>query len=240
LLAQARTAAALWAADDKLLGRLAASAATEGGRTSPGSDIQLSWAKAWVACTTDVVALAGLLEGRDVPPGLRIDTELRWHVVRRLAVLGAATVDEIAAELEQDSTAAGERHAEWARAARPDADAKRAAWTSATQDQAISNHQTDALAGGFWQLEQVDLCRPYVERYFEEIEAVWEARTPQVAQTLANALYPSVVVEQDVLDRTDAFLAGELPAGLRRVVVERADDLRRAVAAREWTSRPGG
>ena len=53
-----------------------------------------------------------------------------------------------------------------------------------------------------------------------------------MAQTLANALYPGVVVEQDVLDSTDAFLAGELPAGLRRVVLERGDDLRRAVAAR--------
>jgi aminopeptidase N len=61
---------------------------------------------------------------------------------------------------------------------------------------------------------------------------VWDARTPQVGQSLAAALYPAVVVEQDVLDRTEAFLAGDVPAGLRRVVLERADDLRRAVAAR--------
>jgi aminopeptidase N len=240
LLAQARTAAALWAADEELLARLAAAAAAEGARTSPGSDVQLSWAKSWIACTTETAALAHLLEGTGVPAGLRVDTELRWHVVRRLAVLGAATADDIAAELGRDTTAAGERHADWARAARPDAEAKSAAWSTATRDQGISNHQTDALAGGFWQLEQVELCRPYVDRYFAEIAEVWESRTPQVAQTLAHALYPSVVVEQDVLDRTETFLAGDLPPGLRRVVLERADDLRRCVAARHWTSKPGG
>jgi aminopeptidase N len=232
LLAQGRTASALWAGDDGLLARLASAAAAEGAQCPAGSDLQLSWIKGWIACTDDRARLRGLLEDRDVPAGLRVDTELRWQVVRRLAVLGAATEDDIAAELVRDSTAAGERHADWARAARPDADAKQLAWTTATGDQGLSNHQTEARAGGFWQLEQADLCRPYVERYFDEIAAVWETRTPQVAQSLANALYPSVVVEQDVLDRTDAFLTGDLPAGLRRVVLERADELRRAVAAR--------
>jgi hypothetical protein len=42
-----------------------------------------------------------------------------------------------------------------------------------------------------------------------------------------------VLVEQDVLDRTDAFLADDtLPAGLRRIVLERRDELDRAVRAR--------
>jgi aminopeptidase N len=100
-------------------------------------------------------------------------------------------------------------------------------------DLALSNHQTEAMAGGFWQLDQVDLCRSYVPRYFEEIRAVWQQRSPQVARSLAAQLYPSVVVEQEVLDRTTEFLSDvTLPPGLRRVVLERADDLRRAVAAR--------
>ncbi|MDT7573052.1 MAG: aminopeptidase [Actinomycetota bacterium] len=233
LLTQARTAAALWAADEALLERLATTAGAEGRAAEAGSDLQLNWLKGWVSSSRDSAGLRALLDGNDVPAGLRLDTELRWHVLRRLAVLGTATDADVGAELARDSTAAGERHAEFARAARPDADAKSAAWTRATEDGSLSNHQTEALASGFWQLEQVELCRPYVDRYFAQIPGVWEARTPQVAQALANALYPGVVVEQDVLDRTDAFLAGDLPAGLRRVVLERADDLRRAVAARQ-------
>jgi aminopeptidase N len=232
LLAQARTAAALWADDDGLLAEVATTAAAQTSAVAAGSDIQLSWAKGWVASSCDATSLRALLDGNEVPPGLRVDTELRWHIVRRLAVLGAFTDSDIAAELERDNTAAGERHADFARAARPDPEAKQDAWARATQARDLSNHQTEALAAGFWQVEQVELCRSYVDRYFDEIGAVWEARTPQVAQSLANALYPVVVVDQAVLDRTDEFLAGDLPAGLRRVVLERADDLRRSVAAR--------
>ncbi|MDX6197354.1 MAG: aminopeptidase [Actinomycetota bacterium] len=231
LLGQARTAAALWAADEKLLARLAAAASAQGAVTPPGSDLQLCWAKAWISVSREQNALFGLL-GEDVPPGLRVDTELRWQVLRRLVVLGVAGEDAIAAELDRDRTAAGERHADWARAARPDAEAKESAWTRASQDLSLSNHQTEALAAGFWQVEQVELCRSYVDRYFDEIRSAWESRTPQVAQALAGALYPSVVVEQDVLDRTATFLEGDLPAGLRRIVLEQSDDLHRAVAAR--------
>jgi aminopeptidase N len=82
----------------------------------------------------------------------------------------------------------------------------------------------------------VDLCRNYVERYFAELPAVWQERSPQVAKALATHLYPGAFVEQAVLDRSSAFLEDDdLPAGLRRVVMERADDLRRAVAARALT-----
>ena len=233
LLSQARTAAALYAADDALLERLAALTAEKMAAAIPGTDVQLSWAKAWISATHDVPTLHGWLRDRAVPPGLVLDTELRWQVVRRLCVLGDLAEGDVAAELARDHTAAGERHAEYARAARPDPEAKHRAWGEAMTDLALSNHQTEAMAGGFWQLEQVELCRSYVPRYFDEIRAAWEQRSPQVARSLASQLYPSVVVEQEVLDRTTEFLGdGTLPPGLRRVVLERADDLRRAVAAR--------
>jgi aminopeptidase N len=233
LLSRARTAAAVWAADDGLLARLADLCRTELEQAAPGSDLQLRWCRAWVSATRDAAALHRLREGEDALPGLAVDTELRWHVVRRLAVLGALTDDDIAAELRGDATSAGERHADWARAARPDAAAKETSWASATKDASLSNYQTEAVAGGFWQVDQSELCRPYVERYFDEIAAVWAVRTPQVAESLARLLYPALVVDPAVLDRTTAFLADEtLPAGLRRIVLERADELRRAVAAR--------
>jgi aminopeptidase N len=231
LLAQARTAAVVWAGDSELLERLADLCRTELAVSDPGGDLQLRWARSWVSSTQDADALRALLDAG--PAGLVVDAELRWHAVRRLAVLGAGTEDDVVAELARDTTSAGERHADWARAARPDAAAKESAWALATGDTSLSNHQTEALAGGFWQIEQAELCRPYVERYFAEIAAIWSERTPQVAESLGRLLYPYVVVDAAVLDRTEAFLADEtLPAGLRRTVLERADDLRRAVAAR--------
>ncbi len=233
LLAQARQAAELWAADAAVLDGLAAHCRGQTAAQSAGSDAQLTWAKAWVASTRVDASLTDWLQERNVPAGLAVDTELRWEVVRRLSALGALTVDDIDAELARDRTATGERHADYARAARPDGAAKQRAWQRATRDLALSNHQTEASAAGFWQVGQADLCREYVERYFAEIVDVWQSRTPQVASSLAGRLYPAVVIDQAVLDRTAEFLAADaLPAGLRRVVRERADDLRRAVAAR--------
>ena len=72
----------------------------------------------------------------------------------------------------------------------------------------------------------------YVDRYVTELPALWAARTPQVAGTLAQSLFPSTLVEPDVHDRTAELEQGDHPAGLRRFVAEQRDDLRRALAAR--------
>ena len=70
-------------------------------------------------------------------------------------------------------------------------------------------------------------------RYFEQVRQIWEGRSPQVAHQLATRLYPGVVVEQDVVDRTQAVLAdSSLPAGLRQVLLEKEDGVGRALAAR--------
>jgi aminopeptidase N len=231
LLGQATRAALAWTADPS--SRQALVAATSAGATAaePASDLQLTWTRAWVDVATDVAALQHLLEAP--PAGLAVDRELRWHVVRRLAQLGGVTAADIDAELAADTTAAGERHAAYAHAARPDPKAKREAWEAVMHDPSLANHRTGALAEGFWQIESPGLCRDYVEPYFAELPEMWQTRSPHTGRIIAARMYPSVLFEQDILDRTDTFLAQPtLHPGLRRVVLERQDDLRRAVTAR--------
>ncbi|HVE98853.1 MAG TPA: aminopeptidase N [Mycobacteriales bacterium] len=236
LLAQATLAATRYSAPVNQDGRrsqVAAMAWSTAGDADPGSDRQQACVTAAIAAagSADVPRLHGLLDGSAVPDGLTVDAELRWLVVRRLAVLGAADEALIDAELERDRTAAGERHADYARAARPDAAAKAAAWGALTTEAQLSNYKAEALGLGYWQSGQDALLEGSVESYFTTIEALWAQRSPQVAATLARRLYPSTLVRDDVLARTDHFLAGDLPEGLRRVVLEARDDLRRAVAA---------
>ena len=68
----------------------------------PAESLQLAAARGWIAATTDADLLTGWLAGRDVPAGLAVDAELRWAVLRRLVVLGAAGEAEIAAEAAAD------------------------------------------------------------------------------------------------------------------------------------------
>ena len=236
LLEQATLAAGRYtpaAHQEARLRELADFAWSAAARADAGSDLQLTWVTAGIESATprDVTRLQLLLDGRDVPAGLTVDTELRWLVVRRLAALGALDEADIDAELDRDRTSAGERHADFARAARPDAAAKAAAWRAVTDDADIANHRARALARGYWQRGQDDLLADWVPAYFDVIPELWRERSPQIAETLARYLFPATVVTDDVIHRADRFLRGDVPAGLRRVVLEAQDDLRRAVAA---------
>jgi aminopeptidase N len=236
LLAQARQVALLYTSDGAPLLRALADASYVAALAAPaGSDLQLARVRSFAgAARTDEHArvLERLLDGSDVPAGLAVDTDLRWTLVGALAALGRLDDAAVDAELARDDTATGRLHALQTRAAMPTAAAKERAWTATMHDAALSNHETRYLAAGFWRPGQDDLLRPYVERYVAELPEAWGERTPQVAGTLAEDLFPSLLVEQDVLDRTAVLLDQRHPGGLRRFVAEQRDDLARALRAR--------
>jgi aminopeptidase N len=66
------------------------------------------------------------------------------------------------------------------------------------------------------------------------IAAVWERRSSEVAQTVVIGLYPSWDVNQAGLDAADAFLAGDVPPALRRLVIEGRAGVERALRARAF------
>ncbi|RKN37634.1 aminopeptidase N [Streptomyces hoynatensis] len=201
----------------------------------PGSDHQLAWARALaaVARTEEQLALlAGLLDGSETIEGLTVDTELRWALLQRLAATGRADEPEIAAELARDATAAGERHAATARAARPTAEAKAAAWAEVVEGDRLPNAVQEAVIGGFVQADQRELLAPYTAKYFAALKGVWESRSHEMAQQVAVGLYPSIQATRETLEATDAWLATAEPtAALRRLVTEARAGVERALRA---------
>ncbi|MEU6702958.1 aminopeptidase N [Streptomyces wuyuanensis] len=204
--------------------------------SDPGGDHQLAWARAFAATARtpqQLDLLQALLEGRDSIEGLAVDTELRWAFVERLAATGVYDEDEIAAELERDRTAAGERHAATARAARPTPEAKAEAWESVVESGKLPNAVQEAVIGGFVQTDQRELLAPYTEKYFAAVKGVWESRSHEVAQQIAVGLYPTLQVSAETLDATDAWLDSAAPnAALRRLVLESRAGVERALKAR--------
>ncbi|MER7892300.1 aminopeptidase N [Micromonospora sp. NPDC094482] len=200
---------------------------------APGESLQLAAARGLIAATIDADLLTGWLAGRAVPAGLAVDAELRWAVLRRLVVLGAAGEAEIAAEEAADPSAAGAERAARCRAALPDAAAKQAAWEIIVSNTELSNRLVEATAEGFWQPEQAELTAAYVERYFAEMPAVARLRTPWTADRVASLAFPRYAVAQPTREAAVALLArDDLTPGLRRVVTDADDDLRRALIAR--------
>ncbi|WP_329409944.1 aminopeptidase N [Streptomyces sp. NBC_00704] len=200
-----------------------------------GSDHQLAWARAFAATarTPDQIdLLESLLDGGQTIEGLAVDTELRWAFVQRLVAVGQFDESDIAAELERDKTAAGERHAASARAARPTPEAKAEAWASVVESDKLPNALQEAVIGGFVQTDQRELLAPYTEKYFEVVKDIWDSRSHEIAQQIAIGLYPAVQVSRETLDRTDAWLASAEPnAALRRLVSESRSGVERALKA---------
>jgi aminopeptidase N len=220
-------------ARDAALLRIAGACGTMLAVAPAGGSLQLAAARGLIAATADTGLLTGWLAGKGVPEGLAVDTDLRWALLRRLVVLGAAGAPEIAAEAAADRSATGAERAAGCRAALPDAGAKRVAWEIITSNAELSNRLVEATAEGFWQPEQAELTAGYVERYFADMPAAARLRTPWTADWVANLAFPRYAVAQSTRDLAAALLArDDLTPGLRRRVVDLDDDLRRALLAR--------
>ena len=211
----------------------------------PGSDHQLAYTNALcssVLAAHHLVLLADLLDrGPDQCglAGLDIDTDLRWRIVTALAAGGHIDADGphtpfIDAEAMRDPTAAGKRHAATAAAARPQAEVKQRAWREVIEDDTLPNATARAIVTGWAQPGQGDVLKPYTATYFQAIGGLWERRSSEVAQTVVVGLYPSWDVSTAGLAAADKFLGGELPAALRRLVLEGRAGVERAVRARAF------
>ena len=203
----------------------------------PGSDHQLAFVNSLAGAVLGeehVRALRGWLDGSAPLEGLAVDTDLRWQLLQALVAHGAAGEEEIDAELAKDQTATGRRRAERARSLIPTAESKERAWQRAVHDDELPNAVSDAIIAGFQHPGQRELLAPYVERYFAEIDEVWQRRSSERAQPTVIGLFPSWAVSHDTVAAADEWLAGEHAPALRRLVSEGRAGIVRALAAREF------
>ena len=208
---------------------------------APGSDHQLAFVRAYASAarSTEAAAyLVGLLDGSTVPDGLTVDADLRWSVVAGLARLGRFGEADIDAELARDNTISGQQHAGGARAQRPDAAAKAAAWEAAVVRDDVPNETQRSIAASFQVAGQESVLEPYVERYLEMADTVWEAKGTQLATIALIYLFPRAIPSAERLARIDEWLASTSanPAA-KRLVSEGRDDMARALRAQERDAR---
>ena len=201
---------------------------------SPGSGVQLAALRAAVASDDDVAALRGLLDGSEVPEGVETDLDLRWRVLVRLAGLGAVGRAELAEHLDQERTTEAAVHLVHALAAIPDERAKELAWAHFTGATEASNYEIEAAGRGMWQRGQEHLTGPYVDRYFADLPRTVEVRAGWMLADAARDFFPRLAVDRQTVRRAEDLAADDsLDHSLRRAVVDSADDLARAVRARE-------
>ncbi len=240
ILGQAITAVELYSHPGNrsgLRGRLHGTARTILEHASPGTPHQLTALRATVTTAdsdADLDVAAGLLVGRALPPGIVVDQDLRWFLVRRLAAAGRLDEAAIAAESAADNTDVGLRKAAAARAARPDRAAKEAAWERLIDPETPLATQK-ALIRGLQERDQQQLFTPFLDRWIEMVPRYWRERTAEEAEFFTAGMYPVYSVDDVVVAAADRLLeGGDLKDSGRRLVVESRDQtlrLQRAQAA---------
>ncbi|GAA5080669.1 aminopeptidase N [Thermocatellispora tengchongensis] len=206
------------------------------GSATPGSDHQLAYVNAFAAVASspdDLAYVRAILDGESVPEGLTVDADLRWTLLHALVSGGVLGEAEIEAELARDATATGERSAAMCRSAIPTAEGKAAAWDTIVEGK-LSGALFRSTLLGFADPRHVDLLEPYAEKYFAEVGQIWKNWTPDMAQNFVVGCYPALLIAPGTIERTDAYIRAEDPPhALRRLLLEGADGVRRALKARE-------
>ena len=207
----------------------------------PGSDHQLAWAQllSWTATAPDQLdLLAALLDGGAGVPGLPVDAELRWAILRRLATTGRAGDEQIDAELQRDPTDAGRQHWAACRAAIGDAAHKAAAWQLLTETTDLGTQGIAEVARALIQPEHAGLLGPYVQRYFDVLPGIWSSRSEHARARLSEQLFPYPASSPELVAQIDAFLAArQREPGLVRVLTERRDIVTAALRSRALAPR---
>ncbi|MBB6626745.1 aminopeptidase N [Nocardioides sp. KIGAM211] len=206
-----------------------------------GSDHQLTFARAYAQVAHSDAALdelEALLDGSLELEGLAVDTDLRWSLLTALARNGRADEARIDEELARDNTISGQEHAAAARASRPSAEAKAAAWEIATVRDDVANETQRSVVLAFQCFGQDELLAPYVEKYLTAADTLWEDKGTHRASTVIEYMFPKQLASQELLDRVDAWLESS-PANpaAKRYVREGRDDVARALAAQARDAR---
>jgi aminopeptidase N len=201
----------------------------------PGSDHQLTFARAYAAAAHSDQAIAdleALLDGSLAYEGLTVDADLRWLLLNGLARTGHAEEERIAAELANDNTISGREHAAACRAARPTAEAKAAAWEQAMVDPDVPNETHRQVVMSFNKPGQAEVLQPYVEKYLDSVASTWDRLGNAKAAVALEHMFPRVLASTELLATVDAWLetASANPGALRKVTEGRAD-VARALAA---------
>jgi aminopeptidase N len=159
------------------------------------------------------------------------DVDLGWRIAVRQAERGRhddAVVEDL---LRRDPDPDRASRAVAVTAARPDADAKAAAWHELFVARSIqAGYPTFAVARAFWRPGQAEVLQPWADRYLEEMKAVRGGLLSMLS--LVRGMFP-LVADEGFVERARevAALPGTDPT-VRSQLLTGADTLGRMLRAR--------
>jgi aminopeptidase N len=199
----------------------------------PGSTVQLAAFRGAIDSCTDADQLFRWRDGTDLPPGLVLDLDLRWHVLVHLAAMGRTDPEELQRHLDAEPTNRSQVEYARARASLPAREAKAWAWQRFTGEVEATNYELEAIGHGLWRTGQELLTKEYVAQYFAELPAAPRVHSGWVLGDVTKAFFPMTSLTAETVARADAVIAADgLDLTIRRNLVDMTDELRRRIAVR--------
>ncbi|MEO6512828.1 MAG: ERAP1-like C-terminal domain-containing protein, partial [Nocardioides sp.] len=131
-------------------------------------------------------------------------------------------------------TISGQEHAAAALASRPTAEAKAEAWDQATVLENVPNETHRSICLSFMRYGQEEVLAPYLDKYLESADDIWERLGTHKASTALEYAFPNPLGSPELLEKVDAWLESS-PANpaAKRYVREGRDDVARALRAQK-------
>ena len=101
-------------------------------------------------------------------------------------------------------------------------------------DKETPNETSRSIVLSFMRPDQADVLEPYLERYLEAADTLWDDIGTHKAAVALEHIFPKPLGSPELLDRVDAWLAQTTTnPGAKRYVTEGRADVVRALAAQE-------
>lgn len=205
---------------------------------NPASDLQFQLVKAVGTLATSEQAgwLSDVLTGAEKIEGLEVDQDLRWELMAGLSTLGRIDLEQLENELKKDNTANGQKAFALAKAALPDEKNKKAMWAELVDENNMSNAILESASRGFTRVSDGSILEPYVDKYVENVEKIWETKTFSIAEYLLLNLYPIEIANQSLRDKTAELIQKPTimsKSALKRILIEHLANLDRALACQK-------
>jgi aminopeptidase N len=158
------------------------------------------------------------------------DVDLHWRAAGRKAELGVLDDGEVTALLDRDPDPDAWVRALTTRAAAPSAADKEAVWQTLMVDRKVPVSSVGLGTHAFWRPGQEEITAPYAERFLEMVPRLHEGGMIP-AMVYAGRGVPAFGIDEAWLDRALQVAQDAAPV-VRKTLEERADELRRMLAAR--------
>lgn len=217
---------------DSLRTRVADSLETLMSTATPESDHQLQFARSFATMANTPEQnqrISTILKGE--LNGLKLDADLRWHLLYSLAERGLVTRAQLDKELELDPATLGQLSHLHAIAALPTVEDKAKAWAQIASEE-TSNANRVALINGFNRPLHRDLIESYVDNYFELVIEMSHRKSVESTTRFAQYAFPMYSTSEMTLNKANHWLdvtGKDSSPGLRRLIAEGRDALARAI-----------